>query len=71
MTIKVVGKGKAQKYEVTCTDVTCRNVIQFDHDDVKYVNNSVMGRTTATIEGISCPECRQILPLKTAIKIAG
>lgn len=69
MAVNVVGKADAQKYEINCTDASCRNMIQFDHDDVKFVSNSVMGTTTTTTEGISCPDCCQILALKDARKI--
>ena len=66
MAIEVVGKADAQKYETLCTDDTCRAVLHFDRDDVGWVSNSVAGHTTKTVEGISCPLCRQILPLEGA-----
>lgn len=66
MSIVVVGKQESPVYEITCTDERCQNIIRFRRDDVTMVNNSVMGRTTETTEGISCPDCRQILPFKKA-----
>ena len=66
MVIKVVSKGIAPKYSIICTDKTCRNVIEFDFDDVTWVNRSSMGRVVDTVQGISCPDCRQVLPFKDA-----
>jgi hypothetical protein len=66
MTIKVVGKVAAAQYSITCTDETCRNVIEFDFDDVVNVIRSSMGRDAGSVRGISCPDCNQVLPLSEA-----
>lgn len=69
MAIEIVGKGPAKKYEITCTDRDCRNIIQFTHDDVTTVTRSCMGRDAGSVRGISCPDCRQVLPLAEAQEI--
>ncbi len=62
-----VGKAPAEKltfYRTTCTDKTCRNILEFNSSDVTNINNFIMGRTTATYRGISCPDCHQILKIE-------
>jgi hypothetical protein len=69
MAITVVGKQAAQKYEITCSDVNCLNIIHFDQSDVRHVKSTIAGRETKRTEGITCPDCRQILALTDARKI--
>lgn len=69
MAIKVVGKVAARQYKVTCTDDNCRNIIEFDQDDVKNITRYAAGRECGLAYGIKCPDCNQILELSEAEEI--
>ena len=69
MVIKVTGKAAGQKYRITCTDKSCRNIIEFEQDDITKVTRSCMGRDAGSVQGISCPDCRQVLPAQDATLI--
>lgn len=66
MTIKVIGKSLTN-YEVICTDKNCNNIIRFDSSDVRSVARTMMGRDAGSVQGISCPDCYQVLPVAEAI----
>jgi hypothetical protein len=60
MVINVIGK-KLIHYETTCTDKSYLAILEFDHSEVRYVNNSVTPHPTETYYEISCPHRAQIL----------
>lgn len=70
MAIKIVGK-KVVEYRITCTDEECLNIIEFDSSDCEWITRSSMGRDAGRAYGISCPDCRQVLPVKDATEIGG
>lgn len=69
MAIEVTGKVAPQDYEIVCTDKECRAILRFNQDDVTWVTRSSMGRDVGRVRGISCPLCRQVLPLKDAREV--
>jgi hypothetical protein len=69
MTIKVVGKQEVQKYQILCTDKCCRNILEFDYDDIGFNKTFSMGSEVDNINGIVCPDCNQVLNFKYATKI--
>lgn len=64
MTIEVIGKRPPPTYITVCTDVNCRAVLKFDHDDIGFNKTFSMGREVDNHEGIVCPLCNQVLKKK-------
>ena len=62
--IKVSGLPNPVKYRATCTDTSCRAVLEFDETDIKHGTRYAAGRECGSYEGIVCPLCRQILVRK-------
>jgi len=60
MVIKIVGTATTN-YRTTCTDIDCRNILEFSSEDIVWNTISCMGRDGGRKRGISCPSCAQIL----------
>lgn len=68
--IRTVSDPNPTKYQTTCTDKSCRRVLEFDETDIKHGSRYMAGRECGSYEGIVCPHCNQIL-VRTDFKVIG
>jgi hypothetical protein len=60
MTVIVVDK-PVLKYRVTCTDASCKALLECEETDFKNKKRFSMGRECGSYYGITCPECFQVI----------